>query len=174
MRSTTATWAPSAWPTWRPRPSAFAADGATVWRDAYALDAGADLGGHSLTAAQQSARAALRGFVALTEGTLPDAKPFVPQRLAVYVAPSLVEHQPLTDDGATLPLTADLAALSAAGVGSAAGFGCTVVEGAGVPRLLAAMASPSPSGLWRGPGGGKAIYRVVVRPLLPDETGCPA
>ena len=151
----------------------FAADGATVSRDAYALGAG-DLGGRSLTASQQSARAALSGFVALTEGTLPDAKPFVPARLAVFVAPSPLEPQPVTDAAATLPLGDDLAALAAAGAGSAAGFGCKVADGDAVPTLLEAVARPAPSGLWRSSGDRQPAYRVVVRPLLPDETGCPA
>jgi len=151
----------------------FAANGADVARDAYGLGAGVEPGGHSLTAAQQAARAALSGFVALTQGTLPGAKPYVPERVAVFVAPGL--PQPDTADGepATLPVGADLAALSAAGAGSAAGFGCTVVEGDAVPKLLAVTARPSANGLWRGPRG-KETYRVVVRPLLPDEAGCPA
>jgi hypothetical protein len=150
-----------------------AAGDAKVTRDAYGLGAGEVPGGHSLTAAQQADRAALSGFVALTEGTLPDAKPYVPERVAVFVAPGLSQPQPSDGEPATLPIGADLATLSAAGAGSAAGFGCTVVEGAAVPKLLAVTARPSASGLWRGPRG-KETYRVVVRPLLPDETGCPA
>ena len=149
-------------------------DGGTVDRAAYALGGGAVPGGHNLSAAQQSARAALSGFVALTEGSPADAKPYVPERLAVFVAPRLEQPDGATDaEPAELPLAADLAALTKAGANSAAGFGCTVVEGNAVPKLLAATANPSPSGLWRAPGGHEA-YRVVVRPLLPDETGCPA
>src|SRR5262245_7504648 len=151
-----------------------ATDGATVDRAAYALGGGEIPGGHNLSTAQQSARAALSGFVALTEGSLPDAKPYVPERLAVFVAPGLEQPEVATDaEPAELPLTADLAALTNAGANSAAGFGCTVVEGDAVPKLLAAAANPSPSGLWRAPGGHEA-YRIVVRPLLPDEHGCPA
>jgi hypothetical protein len=152
----------------------FATDGATVDRAAYALGGGDIPGGHNLSAAQQSARAALSGFVALTEGSLADAEPYVPERLAVFVAPGLEQPDVATDgEPAELPLTADLTALTQAGANSAAGFGCTVVDGDAVPKLLAAVANPSPSGLWRAAGGHEA-YRVVVRPLLPDEAGCPA
>jgi hypothetical protein len=149
-------------------------DAGTVDRAAYALGGGTVPGGHDLSAAQQSARAALSGFVALTEGSPADATPYLPERLAVFVAPWLEQPDVATDaEPAELPLAADLAALTKAGANSAAGFGCTVVDGEAVPKLLAATASPSPSGLWRAPGGHEA-YRVVVRPLLPDETGCPA
>jgi hypothetical protein len=151
-----------------------AADGQHVERAASALGAGNDSPGHALSAAQQSARAALGGFVARTTGDLPGAAPYTPQRLAVYVAPGLA--QPETSDAApvTVPLTADLAALTAAGASSAAGFGCTVVEGDQAATLLAAMAKAPADGIWRGPNGGRKTYRIVVRPLLPDETGCPA
>jgi hypothetical protein len=73
-----------------------------------------------------------------------------------------------------VPLDADLGALTASGAESAAGFGCTVVEGDQAKTLLAAMAKAPADGIWRGPNGGRKTYRIVVRPLLPDEAGCPA
>jgi hypothetical protein len=151
-----------------------AADDGKVERAAYALGAAADTGdGGTLSEAQRAARAALSGFVALTEAPLTGAKPYVPARLAVFIAPGLAQPDSADATPATLPLAADLDALTATG-GGTAGFGCTVVEGDAVPTLLAAMRQASPSGLWRGPKGGRKVYRVVVRPLLPDEPGCPA
>jgi hypothetical protein len=152
-----------------------AADGQNVERAAYAL--GADLGGapgHALSAAQQKARAALSGFVALTTGALPGATPYTPHRLAVYVAPGQAQPESAAPAAATVPLTVDLGALTATATDAAGGFGCTVVEGEQAKVLLAAMAKAPADGLWRGPNGGRKTYRVVVRPLLPDEAGCPA
>jgi hypothetical protein len=151
-----------------------AADGQTVERAAYAL--GADLGapGHDLSTAQQKARAALSGFVALTTGALPGAAPYTPDRLAVYVAPGLAQPESIDAAAATVPLTVDLGALTATATDAAGGFGCTVVEGDQAKVLLTAMAKAPAGGLWRGPNGGRKTYRVVVRPLLPDEAGCPA
>jgi hypothetical protein len=151
-----------------------AADGQTAERAAYALGAGGDSPGHTLSAAQQNARTALSGFVALTTGDLPGAATYTPERLAVYVGPGLA--QPTDTDAAapTVPLTNDLPALTAQGANSAAGFGCTVVEGDQATALLAAMAKGPADGVWRGPKGDTGTYRIVVRPLLPDEAGCPA
>ena len=68
------------------------ADGIAASHDAYGLlFAPTEQPAGTLTQAQRDARAALRGFVALTEQQDPNATAYAPTRLAVWVAPALAQ-----------------------------------------------------------------------------------
>ena len=148
-------------------------DGATVSHDAYALTfAPTDAPASSLTKAQLDARAALRGFVALTEQPDPAAAPYTPERLAVWVAAAPAQpadgSEPVVWPLATGPLVAQAA--GAEGLD----YHCSVVEGADVAPLVDAVMKAPPNAQWIAGADRNATFQVVVRPLLPDEPGCPA
>jgi hypothetical protein len=125
-----------------------------------------------MTKAQLDARAALRGFVALTERPDPQATAYAPTRLAVWIGPALAQP---TDDSAPVvwPLaTAPTVAKTAGAEGI--DYRCTVVEGADVAPLVAAVTKAPVGAQWIAGADRNATFQVVVRPLLPDEAGCPA
>lgn len=84
-----------------------------------------------------------------------DPRPYRPERVAVLAAPG-------EGTGPTWPLRS-LASATKVGV-----RGCTVLTGDDAAK---AQRISTRSALWTDHG---KVYRVTVRPLLPDETGCAA
>ena len=126
----------------------------------------------TLTQAQLDARAALRGFVALTEQQDPKAIAYAPTRLAVWVAPALAQptgdSEPIVWPLATAPSVSDTP--GAEGID----FHCSVVEGDDVATLVDAVQKAPAGAQWIAAADRNATFQVVVRALLPDEAGCPA
>ena len=124
------------------------------------------------TKAQLDARAALRGFVALTEQPDPAAAPYTPERLAVWVAAAPAQptdgSEPVVWPLATGPLDAKTAGAEGPD------YHCSVVEGADVAPLVDAVMKAPTNAQWIAGADRNATFQVVVRPLLPDEPGCPA
>jgi hypothetical protein len=91
--------------------------------------------------------------------------------LRIFVAtpqPADQEPQPTIVDW---PLPTALASFGAPLVGNLGDTRCAVVSGDDLAKLLPAVQSSNELTLWR--SGGKE-YQLVLRPLLPDESGCPA
>ena len=149
------------------------AGGVTASHDAYGLlFAPTEPPAGNLTPAQRDARAALRGFVALTEQQDPKATAYAPTRLAVWIAPALAQptgdSEPVVWPLATAPAVSDTA--GAEGID----FRCTVVEGDDVATLVDAVQKAPAGAQWIASPDRNATFQVVVRALLPDEAGCPA
>ncbi len=148
------------------------AGGATASHDAYGLIfAPADPPAGTLTPAQRDARAALRGFVALTEQQDPKATAYAPTRLAVWAAPALA--QPTGDSPPIVWPLATAPSVSAAPGGEGFHFQCSVVEGDDVAALVDAVQKAPAGAQWIAAADRNATFQVVVRALLPDEAGCP-
>ncbi len=149
------------------------AGGATVAHDAYALTfAPGEPPAGSMTQVQKDARAALRGFVALTEQPSPAATAYAPTRLAVFIAPALAQPTDVSEPVVWPLATAPPLAKSAGAEG--ANYQCSVVEGADVALLTDAVMKAPAGAQWIAAADRNATFQVVVRPLLPDEAGCPA
>jgi hypothetical protein len=145
------------------------AAGRRVVRSAYAL--GASAGGPGVTPAQAAARRALSRFVAsLPHGRT--ARVYVPRALAVYAGPFRGQPQAGAPRRAW-PLASDLAT---AGRRRPSGFEyrCLTVRGAAARTLLAALARGNEQTRWYVRSHRAQSYQLVVRPLLPDESGCAA
>jgi hypothetical protein len=149
------------------------AGGVKASHDAYGLTfAPTDPPAGTLTQAQRDARAALRGFVALTEQQDPKATPYAPTRLAVWVAPALA--QPTADSEPVVWPLATAPKVSGAAGAEGIDYRCSVAEGADVAPLLAAAQKAPVGAQWIASPDRNATFQVVVRALLPDEAGCPA
>ncbi len=149
------------------------AGGTSVSHDAYGLTfAPSEPPAGNMTQAQLDARSALRGFVALTEQQDPKATAYAPTRLAVWIAPALAQptadSEPVVWPLATAPTFSDTP--GAEGID----FRCSVVEGADVAPLVAAVMKAPAGAQWIAAADRNATFQVVVRALLPDEPGCPA
>jgi hypothetical protein len=149
------------------------AGGVTASHDAYGLlFAPTEPPAGNLTPAQREARAALRGFVALTEQQDPKATAYAPTRLAVWIAPALAQptgdSEPVVWPLATAPAVSDTP--GAEGID----FRCTVVEGDDAATLVDAVQKAPAGAQWIASPDRNATFQVVVRALLPDEAGCPA
>ena len=149
------------------------ADGTTVTHNAYGLTfAPTDPPAGTLTRAQLDARAALRGFVALTEQQDPNATPYTPTRLAVWIAPALAQptadSEPIVWPLATAPTFSDTPGAEGTD------YRCSVVEGADVAPLVDAVMKAPAGAQWIAAPDRNATFQVVERALLPDEAGCPA
>ena len=149
------------------------AGGVTASHDAYGLlFAPTEPPAGNLTPAQRDARAALRGFVALTEQQDPKATAYAPTRLAVWIAPALAQptgdSEPVVWPLATAPAVSDTP--GAEGID----FRCTVVEGDDAATLVDAVQKAPAGAQWIASPDRNATFQVVVRALLPDEAGCPA
>jgi hypothetical protein len=149
------------------------AGGVAASHDAYGLMfAPSEPPAGTLTQAQLDARAALRGFVALTEQQDSAATAYAPTRLAVWVAPALAQptgdSEPIVWPLATAPSVSDTP--GAEGID----FRCSVVEGDDVATLVDAVQQAPAGAQWIAAADRNATFQVVVRALLPDEAGCPA
>jgi hypothetical protein len=127
----------------------------------------ADDAASGLTDAQRAARGKLRDLVtALQElSARPDATAYEAEQVA-GIATAWVASDP------SLPKPAEVAwsgpALPGDPVGTGLDVGCVVTDGAELRSLVASSGANSATP-WS--SGGK-VWSVVLRPLLPDETGC--
>lgn len=143
------------------------ADGRRVRHDAYALGAA----GGRLTPAQRQARTALSEFLAALPHD-PSAQEYAPSALMVNVAPFTGERQP----GSTpmvWPLGGDLATEGTA-LSDGLPYRCVAVTGADAEVLLSSLRTANEQTEWLAREGGNRAFRLVVRPMLPDEQACPA
>lgn len=149
------------------------AGGVTASHNAYGLVfAPADPPAGTLTPAQRDARAALRGFVALTEQQDPKATAYAPTRLAVWAAPALA--QPTGDLAPLVWPLASAPTVSATPGAEGIDFQCSVVAGDDVATLVDAVQRAPAGAQWIAGADRNATFQVVVRALLPDEARCPA
>jgi hypothetical protein len=143
------------------------ADGRRVQRQAYAL--GITAGGR-LSARQVKARQALARFIAALPVRLSGAR-YTPHAIAVYVAqPSA--PAPAGAGRVVWPLQSDLATAGKPAANGLA-YRCITVGGSDVETLLARLRTANEQSQWAVRGRGNRTYQLVMRPLLPDEPGCP-
>jgi hypothetical protein len=145
----------------------------TLVREAYALtEAGAEASG--LTADQVAARAELRDLVdALTDlpatlgaDAVSDAEPYVPEAVGAVVSP-------WTDPGDGLARPAQPwpgPALPGEPLEPGLGLGCVVATGEQAQSVLRAARSATAVTPWGADDG--ARWSLLLRPLLPSESGC--
>jgi hypothetical protein len=149
-------------------------DGRTHTVSAYALGLDTRTAGGS-GATDAAARARLHDFsVAMTDvstlvgRTIPMAA-YAPAATRVFVsAPGDPGSAQPTGAELAWPISTDPAAGAATKI---AGIRCLLLSGADGAAFLAAAANANQLTTWRAPSG---VYRAMVRPLYPDETGCPA
>jgi hypothetical protein len=132
----------------------------------------AQAGDPRLTAAQRQARIKLAAFdkklsgLPLQQG-MPQPTAYQPSRLAALSSPYTAP--------AGMPAAAPKAwpgpALPGIDIGAATKAGCVVVSGGAKDSVLAAVKSANAATPWT---SGAAKWRIVFRPLLPDESGCAA
>lgn len=141
------------------------ADGATKELEVYALPE--TIG---LTEAQIRNRKALTDLIeSVTAGSGSGSTVYEPAAVAAIVTPWVA---PGADAGVTAPdpVAWPGPALPGKTMGSAdLGIGCVVAEGDQATAVLAAAAKANAATPWT--SGGKK-WSVMLRPLLPDETGC--
>ncbi len=144
------------------------ADGATRTHAAYAL--AMDVPTNGMPAEIAKARKTLADFIA----ALPQPaamEPYVSAKLRVYIGP-YSEVPDMPQPPVTWPLDAPLASAGTAADGFA--YRCLPVEGDDAAALLAALDTANDLSPWVVSETTNATFRVLVRPLLPDERGCPA
>lgn len=136
--------------------------------------------GPNLSREDAAARELLREFLAKVtnlpelagESELTEERPYLPSAARVFIsddAPMVDEHNPAQDPIAW-PLNTPLATFgSAVGLGSPFELRCGVVEGAELDTLLPLLQEANTLTPWTSEG---ESYSLIVRPLLPDETGC--
>jgi hypothetical protein len=142
-------------------------DGRQLTRAAYALSARAT--GGRLTRDQSHARRALLRFIqSLPQGS--SARPYTPSAIAVNIAPFSGEPQ----RGAApvvWPLASNLATVGKP-VSAGLPYRCVAVAGDDAHLLLAALRTANDQTQWIARPSSNRTFQLVVRPLLPDETGC--
>jgi hypothetical protein len=107
------------------------------------------------------------GLSGLLGRTVADDGPYQPAGFDVF---SSVASQPdATAPVVTWPLSADLA--TAGGPTLIDGVRCLAVKGADLTAFLGVAQTASSGTVWRAPSG---EYSISVRPLYPEESGCPA
>ncbi|MDQ3127892.1 MAG: hypothetical protein M3Q66_05460 [Chloroflexota bacterium] len=152
-------------------------DGGTYRVSAYALaEAGADRpGGIALDEATTKGRAALRAFIDSLTG-LPDSdfvnasQAFAAAGLRVFAGRADLARPvdlPLDQPLLVWPL-ADLGTAGAA-VANQDGIRCQVLAGADLVTILPLLANANQLSTFT---SGAGTYSLIVRPLLPHETGC--
>ncbi len=151
-------------------------DGSRHTQSAYALQGGPTDGLPGLAAAQRDARDRLNAFVedATAAATRVATEPYRASEVAVYARraePVGIDDVGIEPGRADWPL-GDLATTGAAvgGPGADPAYRCAVLGGREAERALAAAAGASSITRWQ--SGGRD-YRIVFRPLLPDEHACP-
>jgi hypothetical protein len=143
------------------------AAGRSVEREAYALGIGAT--GGRLSPTQARARRALARFIATLPQSLAGGH-YAPRALAVYVGSFRGEAQPGSTPIAW-PLQSDLATVGKR-VSSGLDYRCITVRGKDARTLLATLRKANEQSRWKARAGSTAVYRLVARPLLPDQRGC--
>lgn len=150
------------------------AEGGPVITEVYALSETADAGS-GLTADQVAARAKLRDLLAAV-GDLPTTlgvkagseQPYEAAALAAIATP-YVAPDPATVGKGQPAVAWPGPALPGTSVGKGLETGCVTVTGADTAKVLAAAGKANAATPWTS-GGRK--WTVILRPLLPDETGC--
>lgn len=153
-----------------------AADGRTHVITAYALQEGG-AGDQTLDPAVRAARAALLAF----EQRASDARSwlgttvvetehqFEPTAIRIFsIAAQPAGQGGITPSVVDWPLSAQLASFGAP-FGSS-DMRCGVVSGSDLARLLPLLRTSNQLTYWR---SGGSTYQLTLRPLLPDESGCP-
>jgi hypothetical protein len=109
----------------------------------------------------------------LPAGSFDDPQPWDPTGLRLYVT----EGNPVSDieePEIAWPLETPLSEfgepMGKAG-DPASGTRCGTVEGADLDKLLPSVQKATGISPWTSEG---AVYGILFRPLLPDESGCPA
>ena len=125
-----------------------------------------------LTAAQRQARAKIAAFEKKLSGLpaqqgLPQPTAYEPDRLAVFATPYTAPTGLPASPAKAWPGPA----LPGSDVDAATKAGCVVVAGAQKDKVLAAAKNANAVTPWT---AGSAKWRIVFRPLLPDESGCAA
>lgn len=146
--------------------------GSTHTIGAYALGLG---GGFGIP--NQPARAKLDDFrTKMTDlagflgRTVSDAAAYQPSAMRVFVgAVGSPAPGDSTQQVVTWPLTADPA--TAGQTTAVAGIRCVVVSGGDLTAFMTVARNATAATLWAAPSG---RYSVSLRPLYPEETGCPA
>jgi hypothetical protein len=140
----------------------------------YAL--GLDEEDANVTSRQWEARTRLQDFLGgLSAFESPDATPYVPDELAVYIAAYAAEPPPDVRLATVVwPLATDLAAVLAdPGAGGAAGFACLAISGPDVSTLVEVVTNDANEITpWLATEGSDTAYQLVFRPMLPNETAC--
>jgi hypothetical protein len=124
---------------------------------------------HGLTATQVANRKALSDLVDTLTG-LPGSKtsqPYEPAAVAAVASPYVAGSEPGLEPPP--PVAWPGPALPGESLGSGLDLGCVVAEGDQARAVLGAAAQANANTPWT--SGGKT-WSVVLRPLLPDETGC--
>jgi hypothetical protein len=93
------------------------------------------------------------------------------EALRIFVAAAQPADQGIEPGFVDWPLATPLASFGDLVVGNLGDTRCAAVTGANLAKLLPAVQNSNELTVWR--SGGKS-YQLVLRPLLPDESGCPA
>lgn len=148
------------------------AEGSTSVVSAYAL---MDAMGGSCPDVDVEARQALMEFEGklgdlswLPEGSIGAEEPFTADEVRIHVLPYQGDPE-LPQEPVDWPLETALAAFGAREPGGLEDARCGVVSGADLDALWPLMRGANDLTPW---SSGKAEYRLVLRPLLPDEHGC--
>jgi hypothetical protein len=138
----------------------------TYVREAYALWEAPQEGG-GLTAEQEAARAKLSDLLtALTDAAAAESEPYEADAVAAVASPWVDPEDGLQQPEVAWPGPA----LPGEPTGGPADVGCVTATGDQARALLDAAASANAATPWVTPDGMR--WSVVLRPLLPDESGC--
>lgn len=149
------------------------ADGRTDVVSAYALGIDempcrdADVEARKLLAAFQTKLGRLDGW--LPTGSVAPEQPFTPSAVRLFVHPYEGPPDPaLEQEAEQWPLDTPLGGLGEP-VDGVDAYRCVVVQGEDAATFLAAAADASQLTPWRSAG---ERFSILIRPLLPDESGC--
>ena len=151
------------------------AGGQTSVVSAYALDVGEPTGtcGGTSDAHERKALAEFQTMLGdlgswLPEGSIGTERPYRPTQMRVYVLPYQADPE-LPQDPVAWPLDVPLAGFGEPVTNVPTDARCAVVSGPGSRTLLAAAKDANALTPWTSEG---VDYRLILRPLLPDEHGC--
>jgi hypothetical protein len=139
-------------------------DGATKELEVYAL---AESGSGGLTPAQEANRKALRDLLDAVTGAVGASQQYEATAVAAIATPYVAGTEPGLEPPA--PVAWPGPALPGESMGDGLELGCVVAEGEQARAVLTAAAQANANTPWT--SGGKT-WSLVLRPLLPDETGC--
>lgn len=112
----------------------------------------------------------VRGFLGATVVTEPEAQ-YQPTTMRIYATAAQPDQsggvQPNVKDW---PLSTPLSTFGAP-TGTFEGIRCGTVSGDDLRTLMPQLQTANQQTFWR---SGGATYQLILRPLLPDESGCPA
>ena len=153
-------------------------DGATHTISAYALGMEAQGGDPppGQTADERAARAKLADLQKklsdlsswLPKGSVGEDKPAEPTKIRVFAGAYATNAEEPQQTPKAWPLSTPLGTFGAPADDT---YRCGVVEGADLDRLLPELKASTTRTPWTSAG---KQYELILRPLLPDESGCPA